>query len=52
MKSNPACPECGSHDTPPYRWPKDPVTVHYLEHTPDAHKERVCMDCRHQWRAS
>lgn len=46
MTDREPCPLCNSPDTARYRWPDDPVTKHYLENTPEARDQRVCMDCR------
>ena len=40
------CPECGSPDTPRYKWPADPQSQIFKANHPDT---RVCVDCHHVW---
>jgi hypothetical protein len=40
------CPECGSPDTPHYKWPRDPQSDIFRVNHPDT---RFCVDCHHIW---
>ena len=40
------CPECGSPDTPRYKWPDDPQSQIFKSNHPDT---RLCIDCHHIW---